>query len=768
MSLSLKLISPTIEARNDDYPSYTHGSRKKRRRRTRQSHQSWCYGWSWWLWTFGFLFVFFVLIPLIFWWPFGGTNYPHHHHHHILTKDSTRRLPEECTVGEIFSKELGMCRPKLPYPQAWDRSIMKDEIPACDSFFNHACGKWIESHTNENRAFTYIRKENEKQVADIVKNPDTTGVYEFYQSCLNTMVRGKYIQETTNQRQFMMGKAKQHLVHHKDLPKAFAVMARYGFTIPFQVTIEDYPTKPELVPTFRFDGFVGLDENEAFVRQHFERVYGQTAQAQHKTSNMIKMSRALNFMKPDPIVSLAKYKTSGKLDEHTMTYKAFKDLTQNFDWDVFTKELSKLVGTRHVLDFADEQEVWAMDPKFFKWFDPLEYTMEEWSTYIEFSVLYHSDEFFPHLPEDAYFTKHGMTYKHTQSKLNKRVESSSVTEQDCVHASNYLLPGLLAKQFLKDQFPEGERVRSKVVEVVENIRERFVQLIEETEWMGNTTKTQAVEKLRAIVVRAVHPTHWAEEDFGEQMAHDRYLRNINIIREYRVKRNLDLWKSSHKGTLFDRDSISNFGGPLSTVNAWYSPITNTITIFPGILRPPFFHLEYVDASLYGSIGLVAAHELSHSMDDTGRLFDKDGSFVDWWTEESKEGFHKRALCIIKEYKSPDGCDTEHYGEQTLCEDIADIVGIKLAFEAFVRAQSAKGKKVSDDEKRLFFYTFAQNWCESFDAEHLCARAKDDVHAIAMYRVDQTLRQIDDFAKAFGCHKHTKMVHETPCVMYGQE
>lgn len=731
---------------------------KKRRRRRRRTGK--CNPVSLFLGVILFLAVFLAL-PLIVWWPFGDETV------NIETrirpgKAADRIRPQDCTVGEVFSNNLKMCRPKLPYPQAWDRGIMNDEIQACDSFFNHACGKWIDSHTNENRAFTYIRKENEKQISDIVKNPETMGVYQFYRSCVNTMVDMKYEHETKNQVQFIMGKVKQHLVRHRDLHKAFALMVRYGYTIPFQMTIEDHPTKPKLVPQFRYDGFSDLDKREAMVRTQFEKIYGVTPQASHKTGIVIKMNRALNYMKPESIESIVDYTKSGKLSKDTMSYSQFKNVSKGLDWNLFLQELSKLMGPDGAIDFEEDQEVWAIDSAYFMWFDPSTFTIEEWKAYFEFSVIYHSTDFFPKLPNDSYLTDQGI-----RSKLSKRIEDSTVTENDCIHATNYLLPGLLAKQFLKEQFPEAEKVREKVIVLVENIRDRFAELIQETHWMDKATKKKAVEKVRSIIVRAVHPTQWKEEGFGQEMAHDTYLRNLNFIRQYRIKRNLDLWESSENGTLFDRDSISNFGGPLSTVNAWYSPSTNTITIFPGILRAPFFHLKYSEASLYGSIGLVAAHELSHSMDDIGRLFDKDGSFIDWWSQSSKDGFHKNALCIIKEYVTPEGCDGERYGEQTLCEDIADIVGIKLSFEAFVHSQSRKGKLVTQDEKRLFFYTFAQNWCENYDQETLCSRVNDDVHAIARYRVDQTLRQIDHFSKAFGCHKGTNMVHETPCVMYGE-
>ena len=651
---------------------------------------------------------------------------------------------------------------------------MKDEVPACEGFFNHACGKWVDAHENENRAFTYIRRENEKQVREIIEDPETTGVNQFYRSCVETLANGKYPDDSTFQRQYMMGKVLQPLVRHSDLPKSFAIMASHGYTIPFQLTIENYPTKPEIVPMFKFDGFEDLDKHKEWVKKHFQLLKANDHHhiVNRKTETILKMSRAINFMRPAPMTSLKEY-SKLRLEQDTMKFSEFTGLSKTFDWGVFLHNLGRHVrkeGDRNWLSFKDDQETWVMDKNYFKWFDPTVFSMEEWQIYIEFSVLFHSNQFFPDLPSDAYFTKHDVTMERPKAKLLRKVgEEQAVTIKDCRRAANYLLPGLLAKKFLDYHFPDGEKVRRVVLGMVENIKEQGAILIQETSWMDEETKRKQVEKIMAIKARAVHPSQWSVEPFAKQMSEDRYLRNLDIIRAYRIKKNLEIWASSRSGTVFDRDAISNFAGPLSTVNAWYSPSTSTITIFPGILRSPFFDLRYTVASLYGSMGLVIAHEISHNMDDIGRRFDKDGSYVDWWSEESKEAFHKRAVCIIKEYGTPEGCNNSHYGEQTLCEDIADIVGVRLSYMAFVaHITKDRGGPPTIEEKRLFFYTFGQNWCESYDQEHLCERVQDDVHAIARYRVDLTLRQIEYFAEAFGCQPGNRMVHDNQCIVYGKD
>ncbi len=253
------------------------------------------------------------------------------------------------------------------------------------------------------------------------------------------------------------------------------------------------------------------------------------------------------------------------------------------------------------------------------------------------------------------------------------------------------------------------------------------------------------------------------------MKPDRYVHNLNLIRKFRVRNTVQLYNEEE--SYFDRDSFSRFSAPLSTVNAWYSPTTNTITIFAGILKAPFYYEKYNDASLYASIGMVAAHELGHSMDPTGRLFDQNGNLNQWFSDLSARQFNERTHCVVKEYGGdpPLGCDIQsNYGEQTLGEDVADIVGVKLAYEAYF-FDSDDPHRNDQEMKQYFFYTFAQNWCEKYDLEHKCSRARQDVHAIAEYRVKKTLRQLHYFHEAFHCPNNSEMVHEDGhCVIYGAD
>ena len=145
------------------------------------------------------------------------------------------------------------------------------------------------------------------------------------------------------------------------------------------------------------------------------------------------------------------------------------------------------------------------------------------------------------------------------------------------------------------------------------------------------------------------------------------------------------------------------------------------------------------------------------------MFDKDGNVREWWTPHDVKEFNKRVDCVIKEYDAPFGCTNAEYGKQTVGEDLSDIVGIRATYNAYF----GRHPNATLTEKQQFFASFAQMWAESYDREHLCEISAQDVHAIAWFRVDKTLRNIPEFCQVYNCQETDKMVHKDACIIYGK-
>jgi len=655
-----------------------------------------------------------------------------------------RKQVVQCTQDELFDDQLSMCAPIINTPIPILDSMVDHGVSRCHSFYHHMCGNWIKNHTNEDRAFTYVYVKNQKEAAKLIQDTASGPVYKFYRSCLDTLVYKQHRQQTNRQIQHVTEYILDALQTHADLPVVFARLAKYGYNGVFSITIEPHPTEPRMIPLFRPDTVPG------------------------HVSDLTKQLNMwhLNTDTADDD-SYVDYVKKGKFHAHTASMKYLIDLArpnENF-WRQFLRELNGVSALENDLILNDgHQDVWILDKQYFEHlFANLDkVSLEQWRDFVQASITYNTHEFMPVVPSDSYFRLHEKNPVRHLTHITKHTDKERFTEAECIRVTQRLLPGLVAQDFLARFMPKHERIREKVTKMVENLRTAFVHLIHETEWLSPETRAASIEKIQSIIVRAVHPNTWETEPFAGRITMDGYLRNLNMIRRYRAQRNFELWLLSR--AKLDRDIIQRFGAPLTTVNAYYSPVTNTITVFAGIVQEPFYSEAYADVALYATLGMICGHELSHALDPMGREFDKNGSIRQWWGDKDIAAFRKKAECVVREYDPPHGCENAHYGEQTLGEDIADITGLALAWRAFKMAHPESSVR----EEQQFFKIFTQMWAESFDQEHLCGRVSSDVHAIAEYRVDKTLQQFPDFAKIFHCSAQTEMYSPHPCQIYGSK
>lgn len=743
------------------------GSKEITRRKTIVHHStsnSWCGGWYMFLWIAVFFFFFFVMISAASWRSHGQTGY---YNHHYAVKDVIRRVGA-CSVGETYYSQFQQCLPTLMSPVGIDSSIQDHTAAACEDFEKFSCGKWNDdpNHSGESRSFTYIQRKNQYQVQKIVEDPSVKGVHEFYKSCIDTLVYRKHDtltkQERDHELELILGSFKSL----SDLPDVFGRLLRNSFTAPFILQIETHPLEPVLIPLISFDEFP-LDLSDEVIIDLFMENTKTRLGARGKMGRLREVLTFLEESRPKDIDNYVAYSTGQDFQADLLTWK---DFTANsfvggqFDWD---RLLQRLDG--HQFRFNPDQKVWVRAKHHFANTNFKLLNYDQWKSYIEFSILYHTESFFPDLPSNVFYkVVHPLRKEYRYTKMERlhrkksMVPDAPVSKQDCVRATQFLLPGLVSEEFLKRGFHD-EVAANRVKQVVEDVRNELALMQQETPYIDNKTRAAIVKKTRAIKVRVAHPTRFKVEPFVDSLTTDRYLRNLDMIREYRVQRDLELWKA---GGELDRDEAARFQGPLSTVNAWYSPQFNVITIYPGIMRYPFFNRNFNNASVFAGIGMVASHELGHNGDSNGVLFDENGSLKNLWSAESQKHLLSHFKCIEDEYNTPPGnCKRENYGKQVLGEAAADRTGIEVAFRAW--KQKAKGGHITKLEARDFFISYAQTWCSSYTPEETCDRVENDVHPLAKQRVLKTLRNFPSFAWAYNCKSGMKMVNEPACKLYGK-
>jgi putative endopeptidase len=195
-----------------------------------------------------------------------------------------------------------------------------------------------------------------------------------------------------------------------------------------------------------------------------------------------------------------------------------------------------------------------------------------------------------------------------------------------------------------------------------------------------------------------------------------------------------------------------------TNNAYYDPTLNEMCFPAGILQPPFFEEKADDATNYGALASTIGHELTHGFDDQGRQYDAAGNLKDWWTEADAKGFNERAEIVAKQYDAYEVLPGLRInGHQTLGENIADIGGLRISYEAFKLATA--GKKLGSIDgftpDQRFFIAFAQGWRTNERPERIRLHVTSDVHSPVRWRVLGPVANFPEFRAAFGDKEPTE-------------
>ena len=347
-----------------------------------------------------------------------------------------------------------------------------------------------------------------------------------------------------------------------------------------------------------------------------------------------------------------------------LAYEDFKQIESPLDWDVYFESMG----------LAGLKELDAKQINFYKDMNKAlqNTTVDEEKYYLAFNLLsaaapYLSDDFV-----DADFEFYGkvMSGKQEQQPRWKR----------SLNTVNGALGEAVGEMYVEKYFPASSK--EKMLTLVGNLQTALSERINGLEWMSDTTKAKAQEKLAAFTVKIGYPDKWRDYS-GLEIKDDSYWANVRRSNIFDMAYQLaDVDKPVDK---------SRWHMNPQTVNAYYNPTTNEICFPAAILQPPFFNPDADDAVNYGAIGVVIGHEMTHGFDDQGRNYDKDGNLIDWWTAEDAVRFKERADKLVDQYDQIIVIDTLHAnGRFTLGENIADHGGLLVAHQAYLN--SLKGKE----------------------------------------------------------------------------
>jgi putative endopeptidase len=333
-----------------------------------------------------------------------------------------------------------------------------------------------------------------------------------------------------------------------------------------------------------------------------------------------------------------------------------------------------------------------------------------------------------------------------------RVFSGQKTQQErwktIVNQSDAGMGELLGQLYVKKYFTVNAKQRMD--ELVTNLQNAFEARIKKLDWMSDSTKERANVKLHTFLKKIGYPEKWKNYD---DMTIDRvnYFANAKAATKHAQKEAI-----GKIGKPVDR---TEWGMSPPTVNAYYNPTNNEIVFPAGILQAPFFNPDADDAINYGGIGMVIGHEMTHGFDDQGSQYDDQGNMRNWWTPEDNAKFKAKTAAVVNQYNNYTLFDSMHVkGELTLGENIADIGGLAIAYDAFKMTPQGKGSEKIDGftPDQRFFLGFAQVWRIVNRDETMRMRLNVDPHSPEMFRVNGPLANFDPFYAAFGVKEGDKM------------
>ncbi|MEI7964736.1 MAG: M13 family metallopeptidase [Chitinophagaceae bacterium] len=317
-----------------------------------------------------------------------------------------------------------------------------------------------------------------------------------------------------------------------------------------------------------------------------------------------------------------------------------------------------------------------------------------------------------------------------------------------VNAVDGNLGDLLGQLYVKKYFTSDAKQRMD--ELVNNLQKAFGARIKKLDWMSDSTKQLATAKLDAFLKKIGYTSKWKSFDDVTVDKNNLYA-NAKSVRLHRFNEMV-----AKAGNPVDR---TEWGMSAPTVNAYYNPTNNEIVFPAGILQFPFFNLSADDAVNYGAIGMVIGHEMTHGFDDQGSQYDAVGNMKNWWGKEDADKFKAKTGGVVKQYSAYTLFDSVHVnGELTLGENLADIGGLAIAYDAFKMTKQGQGTEKIDGftPDQRFFLGFAQVWRLIDREESLRVRINTDPHSPEIFRVNGPAANFDPFYAAFGVKEGDKM------------
>lgn len=628
-----------------------------------------------------------------------------------------------------------------------DLANMDTTVSAGTDFFRYACGGWNDAHPltaeySRYGTFDELFENSQKQLRELIeglaaqKNNQAGSaaqkIGDLYNMAMDSVTLNKQGAEPVKA---MLDKI-AGMKDKSEIVPMMTEMAHIGIGTYFHSYVYADPKNSSLNIFQMGQGGINLGEKEYYldtdsitqnIREQYKLYIGKLfqlagfseADAQQKVADVMEIETAIA-----KVSRSATELRDPEANYHKMSFDELKKTIAGIDWDAYMKGLGiQAPAELNVEQVEPIQEVARLMNTL---------PLSKHVSYLEYNLL---DAAASCLSDDfvaARFDFYG--------KVLSGRQVNQPRWKRAVNSVNGMLGELVGEMYVEKYFPAAAKER--MVKLVKNLQTTLGERIDAQEWMSDSTKIRAHEKLATFHVKVGYPDKW--KDYSKlEIKNDSYWANVCRASEWGFN---DMY--SRIGKPVDKDEWLMTP---QTVNAYYNPSTNEICFPAAILQPPFFNMEADDAANYGAIGVVIGHEMTHGFDDQGRQFDKDGNLTDWWAPGDADRFKERAQVMVDFFNKIEVLPgLQANGELTLGENLADHGGLNVAYLAFQNATKDAPLGVVDGftPEQRFFLAYATLWAGNIRDEQIRVYTKSDPHSLGKWRVNGALPHIQAWYDAF--------------------